>query len=47
MGVGIKSPEADRRLRRVAIVRRFHARPVLDNRTVDEILGYNKDGLFD
>jgi antitoxin VapB len=84
MGVNIKSPEAERKLRRVArmlgksmtatvieladaklkeleakkdrerrlraverIVRRFNARPVLDNRTADEILGYNKDGLFD
>jgi antitoxin VapB len=84
MGVSIKSPEAERKLRRVArllgksmtatvieladgklkeldaqrdrerrhravdrIVRRVNALPVLDDRTADEILGYNKDGLFD
>jgi antitoxin VapB len=29
------------------IVRRIKALPVLDNRTDDEILGYNKDGVFD
>ncbi|HTG23039.1 MAG TPA: type II toxin-antitoxin system VapB family antitoxin [Reyranella sp.] len=29
------------------IVRRVKALPVLDDRTDDEILGYNKDGLFD
>jgi antitoxin VapB len=29
------------------IVRRVKALPVLDKRTPDEILGYNKDGLFD
>jgi antitoxin VapB len=29
------------------IVRRIKALPVLDDRTDDEILGYNKDGLFD
>jgi antitoxin VapB len=29
------------------IVRRVKALPVLDKRTDDEILGYNKDGLFD
>jgi antitoxin VapB len=28
------------------IVRRVKALPVLDDRTDDEILGYNKDGLF-
>ena len=84
MGISIKSPEAERKLRRVArmlgksmtatvidladgklnelrakkdrerkhravdrIVRRINALPVLDNRTIDEILGYNEDGLFD
>jgi antitoxin VapB len=84
MGVSIKSPEAERKLRRVArllgksmaatvieladgklkeldaqrdrerrhravdrIVRRVNALPILDDRTADEILGYNKDGLFD
>jgi antitoxin VapB len=29
------------------IVRRVKARPVLDERTPDEIIGYNKDGVFD
>jgi antitoxin VapB len=29
------------------IVRRVKTLPVLDDRTDDEILGYNKDGLFD
>jgi antitoxin VapB len=29
------------------IVRRIKALPVLDKRTPDEILGYNKNGLFD
>jgi len=29
------------------IVRRVKALPVLDERTDDEIFGYNKDGLFD
>jgi antitoxin VapB len=29
------------------ILRRVKALPVLDDRTDDEILGYNKDGLFD
>ena len=79
MAISIKSPEADRKLRRVArllgksltamvieladgklkeldrerklravdrIVRRVKTRPVLD-RTADEIIGYNEDGLFD
>ena len=37
-----------RRLRAVdRIVRRVNALPILDDRTDDEILGYNKDGLFD
>ena len=37
------------RIRRAVdrIVRRVKALPVLDERTDDEILGYNKDGLFD
>jgi len=84
MGISIKSPEADRKLRRVArllgksltatvieladsklkeleakkdrarihravdrIVRRVKALPVLDDRSPDIIIGYNKDGLFD
>ncbi|CAN5922868.1 hypothetical protein BH11PSE3_BH11PSE3_06790 [soil metagenome] len=29
------------------IVQRVKALPILDRRTDDEILGYNKDGLFD
>jgi antitoxin VapB len=80
MGITIKNPKAERKLRRVSrllgksmtatviepaegrlkaidrerklravdrIVRRFNARPILDNRTAAEILGYNKNGLFD
>jgi antitoxin VapB len=84
MGISIKNPEAERKLRRVArllgksltatvielvdgklreidakkdrerihravdrIVRRVKALPVLDNRTPDEILGYNDKGHFD
>lgn len=40
--------DRERKLRKVdEIVRRIKALPVLDNRTPDEILGYNKDGLFD
>jgi antitoxin VapB len=40
--------DRERKLRKVDdIVRRVKALPVLDNRTPDEILGYNKDGLFD
>ena len=40
--------DRERRLRAVdRIVRRFNTRPVLDDRSADEILGYNKDGLFD
>jgi hypothetical protein len=88
MGVSIKSPEAERKLRRVSrllgksmtatvieladgklreldaqkdrkkdrerilrsvdrIVRRVKALPVLREGTDDELLGYNKNGLFD
>lgn len=44
----LKELDRERRLRAVnRIVRRVKARPILDNRTADEILGYNKDGLFD
>lgn len=44
----LKELDRERRLRALdRIVRRVKARPVLDNRTADEILGYNKDGLFD
>jgi antitoxin VapB len=40
--------DRERKLRKVdEIVRRVKALPVLDNRTPDEILGYNIDGLFD
>jgi antitoxin VapB len=40
--------DRERRHRAVdRIVRRVNALPVLDDRTADEILGYNKDGLFD
>jgi antitoxin VapB len=40
--------DRERKLRKVEeIVRRIKALPVLDDRTPDEILGYNKDGLFD
>jgi antitoxin VapB len=40
--------DRERRLKAVdRIVRHVAARPILDNRPVDEILGYNKDGLFD
>ena len=40
--------DRERRLRAVdRIVRRFNARPALDDRSADEILGYSKDGLFD
>jgi antitoxin VapB len=43
------APEDDReRFRRIdAIVERFNRRPVRDDRSPDEILGYNKQGLFD
>ena len=40
--------DRERRLRAVQrIVRRVMALPDLDNRTADEILGYNKHGMFD
>ena len=40
--------DRERRLHKVdEIVRRVSALPVLDDRSADEILGYNKDGLFD
>jgi antitoxin VapB len=43
------TPEDNReRLHRIgAIVERFNRRPVRDDRSPDEILGYNKQGLFD
>ena len=42
----IDGDEAHRR-RIEAIVNRFSHRPLLDDRTPDEILGYNENGLFD
>jgi antitoxin VapB len=40
--------DRERRHRAVdRIVRRVNALPILDDRTADEILGYNKDDLFD
>lgn len=37
-----------RRLKKVdEIVRRFNSRPPLENKTVEEILGYNDEGHFD
>jgi antitoxin VapB len=40
--------DVEERLRRIRqIVRRFNARPLLDDRSDDEILGYNEQGLFD
>jgi len=46
-----KKPRRDdieERLRRIDdIVRRFNALPVLDDRSPDEIIGYNEHGHFD
>ena len=40
--------DKERRLKMVdEIVRRFNSRPPLDNRSVEEILGYNDQGHFD
>jgi hypothetical protein len=40
--------DRERQLRKVeAIVRRVKRLPVLSSASEDEILGYNKDGLFD
>ena len=40
--------DAEERLHRIRqIVERFNARPLLDDRSDDEILGYNEQGLFD
>ncbi len=42
------TPEQREKLRRLeAISRRGAARPILDNRSDDEILGYNERGTFD
>jgi antitoxin VapB len=38
---------ARRRKKLAAIVAAFDAMPTVDHRTPDEIIGYNKDGLFD
>jgi len=47
-GTGCEERTANAGLRKVdEIVRRVSALPVLDDRFADEILGYNKDGLFD
>jgi len=40
--------DRQRRLKEInAIVRRFNSRPPLTDKSVDEILGYNDEGLFD
>ena len=40
--------DQERRLKKVdEIVRRFNARPALENKSVEEILGYNDQGHFD
>jgi antitoxin VapB len=42
------TPEQLAKLRRIEeIIRRGAARPILDTRTDDEILGYNERGTFD
>ena len=38
---------ADRKLRLKAILAKFDAMPTVDDRTPDEIIGYNEHGLFD
>jgi antitoxin VapB len=38
---------ADRRQRIAAILAEFDAMPTVDDRTADEILGYNEHGHFD
>lgn len=38
---------AERRKKLDAIIAAFDAMPTLDHRSPDEIIGYNKDGLFD
>ena len=44
----IKEVKRERRLKKVdAIIRRFNARPPLTDKSVEDIPGYNKDGLFD
>ena len=40
--------DRERRLKKVdEIVRRFNSRPPLENKTAEEILGYNDQGHFD
>jgi antitoxin VapB len=38
---------AERRKKLAAVIAAFDAMPTVDHRTPDEIIGYNKDGLFD
>jgi antitoxin VapB len=46
--IAAMTPEQREKLRRLeAISRRGAARPTLDTRTEDEILGYNERGTFD
>jgi antitoxin VapB len=46
--IAAMTPEQREKLRRLeAISRRGAARPILDTRTEDEILGYNEKGTFD
>ena len=44
----LRPGEIEARLRRVdAIVEELNRLPVLDDRSADEIIGYNEQGLFD
>jgi hypothetical protein len=44
----IKDPDRDIRYEKLMeIVERCSKRPILDDRSPDEILGYNDQGLFD
>jgi antitoxin VapB len=46
--VPLSEAEIAERCKKVAaIIAAFDAMPTLDHRTPDEIIGYNKDGLFD
>jgi antitoxin VapB len=38
---------AERRKKLAELIAKADAMPTLDHRTPDEIIGYNKDGLFD
>jgi antitoxin VapB len=43
-----KPDDIEARMRRIdEIVRRYNNLPVRDNRSADEIIGYNEQGLFD